>query len=111
MSILFQCSFLLILHCYFLGRLIPSPSIPNKFVMDDGANDELVSEMDDTAQDATKDMETNLDHVCLCRNPSLGLMTKARACKVTGQEKKLGSHITCLQECKECEGMNLHTPK
>jgi hypothetical protein len=29
--------------------------------MDDGANDELVSEMDDTTQDATNDMETNLD--------------------------------------------------
>jgi len=53
MSILFQCSFLLILHCYFLGKLIPSPSIPNKIVVDDGANDKLVSEMDGTTQDAT----------------------------------------------------------
>jgi hypothetical protein len=53
MSILFQCSFLLILHCYFLGRLIPSLSIPNKIVVDDGANDKLVSEMDGTTQDAT----------------------------------------------------------
>jgi hypothetical protein len=33
MSILFQCSFLLILHCYFLGRFIPSPSIPSEFAM------------------------------------------------------------------------------
>ncbi len=61
MSILFQCSFLLILHCYFLGGLIPSPNVPSKFTMDDGANDELVSEMDCTTQDATNDMETNLD--------------------------------------------------
>jgi hypothetical protein len=33
--------------------------------MDDGANDELVSEMDGTTQDATNDMETNLDQVHL----------------------------------------------
>ncbi len=38
------------------------------------------------------------------RNPSLGLATKARACKVTGQERKLGSE-------RKCEGMNPHTPK
>ncbi len=65
MSILFQCSYLLILHYYFLGRLIPSPSIPSKFVMDDGANDKLISEMDGTTQDATNDMETNLDQARL----------------------------------------------
>jgi len=33
--------------------------------MDDGANDKLVSEMDGTTQDATNDMETNLDQTCL----------------------------------------------
>jgi len=65
MSILFQCSFLLVLHCYFLGRSISSLNIPNEFAMDNGANDELVSEMDDTAQDATNDMETYLDQVHL----------------------------------------------
>jgi len=31
-------------------------------------------------------------------------MIKARACKVAGQERKLGSE-------KKCEGMNLHTTK
>ncbi len=40
----------------------------------------------------------------VCRNPSLGLATKARACKVAGQEKKLESE-------KKCEGMSFHTPK
>jgi len=65
MRILFQCSFLLILHCYFLGSLIPSPSIPSKLVMDDGANDKLVSEMDGTTQDATNDMEIDLDQAHL----------------------------------------------
>jgi hypothetical protein len=39
-----------------------------------------------------------------CRNPSLGLPTKARFCKVVGQERKLGSQ-------RKCEGMNPHTPK
>jgi hypothetical protein len=47
--------------CYFLGRLIPSPSILSKFAIDDGVNDELVSEMDNTTQDATNDMEIDLD--------------------------------------------------
>ncbi len=37
-------------------------------------------------------------------NPSLGLTTKARACKVASQEKKLGNE-------RNCEGMNPHTPK
>jgi len=31
-------------------------------------------------------------------------VTKARDCKVTGQERKPGSE-------RNCEGMNLHTPK
>jgi hypothetical protein len=39
-----------------------------------------------------------------CHNPSFGLATKARACKVTSQEKKLGNE-------RKCGGMNLHTPK
>jgi hypothetical protein len=45
------------------------------------------------------------------RNPSLGLTTKARGCKVVGQEKdsKVTSHV--LGSAKECEGMNLHIPK
>ncbi len=30
-----------------------------------------------------------------CRNPNLGLTTKARACKVVGQEKKHGSESKC----------------
>jgi hypothetical protein len=40
----------------------------------------------------------------LCRNPSLGLTTKARACKVASRERNLGSE-------SKCEGMNAHTPK
>jgi hypothetical protein len=38
------------------------------------------------------------------RNLSLGLTTKAKAYKVSGQERKLGSE-------RKCEGMNPHTPK
>jgi len=33
--------------------------------MDDGANDKLVSEMDGTTQDATNDMEIDLDQAHL----------------------------------------------
>jgi hypothetical protein len=35
---------------------------------------------------------------------NLGLMTKARGCKVAGQDRKLRSE-------RKCEGMNPHTPK
>jgi hypothetical protein len=40
----------------------------------------------------------------VCRNPNLGVATKARGCKVAGQEKKPGSE-------RKCEGLNPHTPK
>ncbi len=39
-----------------------------------------------------------------CHNPSLRLMTKAKACKVASQEIKPGNE-------SKCEGMNPHTPK
>jgi hypothetical protein len=38
------------------------------------------------------------------RNPSLGLATKARACKVASQKRKSKNE-------RKCEGMNLHTTK
>jgi hypothetical protein len=46
-----------------------------------------------------------------CRNHSLGLVTKARACKGAGQEGRLGitSHVPGSEG--ECEGMNPNTPK
>jgi hypothetical protein len=46
-----------------------------------------------------------------CRNPNLGLTTKARACKVAGQEGSLGVTSHAPGSAKECEGMNPHTPK
>jgi hypothetical protein len=64
---------------------------------------------------------------CKCRNPSFGLVTKARGCKVASQEK--GSprvKAKALQGCKleeawesshtpgslrKCEGVNIHSPK
>jgi len=46
-----------------------------------------------------------------CRNPNLGLATKARACKVVGQEGSSGVTLHAPKSVKECEGMNLHTPK
>jgi hypothetical protein len=47
----------------------------------------------------------------ICRNPSLGLMTKARACKVVGQEGSPRVTSRAPGSAKEWEGMNLHTPK
>ncbi len=47
---------------------------------------------------------------CLSQ-PTLGLMTKPRACKGAGQERspRVTSHVP--GSVGECEGMNLHTPK
>jgi hypothetical protein len=47
----------------------------------------------------------------ICHNPSLGLTTKVRACKVAGQEGSPGVTFHVLESVKECEGMNPHTPK
>ncbi len=42
---------------------------------------------------------------------ALGLATKARACKGAGQELSPGVTFHALEDAKECEGMNPHTPK
>jgi hypothetical protein len=46
-----------------------------------------------------------------CHNPNLGLATKARACKCAGQKGSLRVTFHAPESAKECEGMNLHTPK
>ncbi len=46
-----------------------------------------------------------------CRNSSLGLTTKARACKGVGQEGSLGITSYDPKSVGEYEGMNLHTLK
>jgi hypothetical protein len=53
----------------------------------------------------------NLTKQTLCRNFSLGLVTKARVCKVAGQEGSPGVTPHALRSVKKCEGMNPHTPK
>jgi hypothetical protein len=47
----------------------------------------------------------------MCRNPSLGLVTKARGCKVVGQEGSLGGMPHAPGNARECEGIGFHTPK
>jgi hypothetical protein len=44
-------------------------------------------------------------------NLSLGLATKAKACEGADQEGALGVTFHVLESAKECEEMNLHTPK
>jgi len=46
-----------------------------------------------------------------CCNPSLKLVTKARACKGAGQKGSPGVTSHALENVGECEGMNPHTPK
>jgi hypothetical protein len=38
-------------------------------------------------------------------------MTKARACKVAGQEGSLGVRVHAPRSARECEGIDPHTPK
>ncbi len=46
-----------------------------------------------------------------CRNPNLGLATKAKACKSAGQKGSLRITFHIRGMAKECEKMNPHTPK
>jgi hypothetical protein len=45
-----------------------------------------------------------------CHNLSLGLATKAKACKGVAQEGDPGVTSHASGSAKEFEGMNLHTP-
>jgi hypothetical protein len=47
----------------------------------------------------------------MCHNPSLRFVTKARGCKVAGQEgsPRVMPHAT--RNARKCEGIDLHTPK
>jgi hypothetical protein len=45
------------------------------------------------------------------RNPSLGLLTKARGCKVAGQEGSPRIMPHAHGNARKCEGIDLHTPK
>jgi hypothetical protein len=47
----------------------------------------------------------------VCRNPSLGLATKARACKGVGRAGSLEVTSHAPGSAKECKGMSPHTPK
>jgi hypothetical protein len=47
----------------------------------------------------------------MCRNPSLGLMTKAMACEGARQEWSLGVTSHAPKSVRDYEEMNLHTPK
>ncbi len=46
-----------------------------------------------------------------CRNPSFGLATKAKVCKVAGQKGSLEVTFHAPRNVRKCEGMNPHTPK
>jgi len=47
----------------------------------------------------------------LCRNPSLGLVTKARGCKVASQEGSLGIMPHAHSSARKYEGIDPHAPK
>jgi hypothetical protein len=53
----------------------------------------------------------NKTFMLICHNPSLGFTTKVRGCKVAGQEGSLGVMPHAPKNARECEGINLHTPK
>jgi hypothetical protein len=47
----------------------------------------------------------------VCRNPNLGFATKARVCKVAGQEGSLGVMPDAPGSARKCEGIDPHIPK
>ncbi len=47
----------------------------------------------------------------ICRNPNLGLVTKARACKGAGQDWSPIVTFHARKSVGKCEGMNPHVPK
>jgi hypothetical protein len=47
----------------------------------------------------------------ICHNLSLGLATKAKACKIAGQEGSPGVTPHASGSVRKCEGMNPHTSK
>jgi hypothetical protein len=54
----------------------------------------------------------SIHNIChICHNLSLGLATKARACKVVGQEGSPGVMLHAPRSARECEGIDPHTPK
>jgi len=46
-----------------------------------------------------------------CRNPNFELATKARVCKGSGPGGSLGVTFHTPGSVRECEGINVHTPK
>jgi hypothetical protein len=46
-----------------------------------------------------------------CRNLSLGLTIKAKACKGASQKGSPGITSHAPRSVRKCEGMNFHTPK
>ncbi len=46
-----------------------------------------------------------------CRNPNLGIATKARAYKRARQEGDSGNTSSTPRSARECERLNPHTPK
>jgi hypothetical protein len=57
------------------------------------------------------DVDISLLNNPICRNRSLGLMTKARAYKSAGQEGSSGGTSYIPRSAGECERMNPHIPK
>jgi hypothetical protein len=53
----------------------------------------------------------SLHEYCTCHNLSLELTTKARGCKVGGQEGSPIIKPLAPKSARECEGIGLHTPK
>jgi len=46
-----------------------------------------------------------------CRDPSLGLVTKAKGSQGCGPRLSSGVTFSCPGSAKECEGKKPHTPK
>jgi hypothetical protein len=72
-------------------------------VLNDGKEEETIDNEGQTI------IEADI-HEYKCRNFNLGSRPKQRVTRLRAKKEAM-NHITCSRECKECEGMNPHTPK
>jgi hypothetical protein len=75
------------------------------FIINQWMEDNLEIHLEEVHPEEIRRQNHLLIHL-LCRNPSQG-----KGLEGCGPRGRPRSHFTCSQECKKCEGMNLHTHK
>jgi hypothetical protein len=77
----------------------------------DGKPDKLKARLVAKGYEQRPIIDFNKTFMLVCRNPNLGLMTKARGYKVAGQEGSPKVMPHAPGSARECEGIDPHIPK